>query len=72
MSDVGTIKMRSPDGRKNSITVSRVENIVNIHFARTSEGEALMRLPIFAASQLAALLKTAAEMNDRADHEQDI
>jgi hypothetical protein len=61
--DIGTIKMRSPVGYKTSITVSRHESgSVDIHFSRTSEGEALMRLPAYAAKQLSNLLAKASDL----------
>jgi hypothetical protein len=59
--DVGTIKMRMPGGRQSSITVSHAPTgAIDIHFERTSEGEALMRLPVYAAKQLGELLMKAA------------
>jgi hypothetical protein len=61
MMDIGTVRMRMPDGKKSSITVSVTDNgAVDLHFSRTSEGEALMRLPKFAAQQLGELLIKAA------------
>lgn len=62
VTDIGTVKMRTPSGGKSAITVSRRDDgSVDIHFSRTSEGEALMRLPPFAASQLAELLRRASD-----------
>lgn len=60
--DIGTIKMRSPAGYKSAITVSvNARGAIDIHFSRTSEGEALMSLPLFAAKELAGLLAKATE-----------
>lgn len=60
MTDIGTIRMRAPGGRPSAITVSIADSgAVDIHFSRTSEGEALMRLPLYAAKQLSELLARA-------------
>lgn len=61
-SAVGTVRMRDSGGRRSAITVSRLENgSVDIHFSRSAEGEALMRLPRFAAKELGKLLAKASE-----------
>lgn len=60
MSDIGTVRMRMPGGKASAITVSVAHNgSIDIHFSRTSEGEALMRLPVYAAKQLGELLTKA-------------
>ena len=68
MTDIGTIRMRSPAGRSSAITVSRRDDgSVDLHFSRTSEGEALMRLPTFAAKRLGDLLLQATVTSGRGD-----
>ena len=60
MTDIGTIRMRSPGGKRTAIAVSVTDTgVVDIHFSRTSEGEALMRLPLYAAKGLGDLLLKA-------------
>jgi hypothetical protein len=59
--DIGTIKLKSPSGHKTAITVAiGSRGSIDIHFSRTSEGEALIRLPAFTAKQLSELLAKAA------------
>lgn len=54
---IATIPMRMPNGKKSEIRVYAARNdYIDIIFARTSEGEALVRLPRFAAEALAAAL----------------
>ena len=69
MTDIGTVRMRMPNGRRSSITVSVAPSgSIDIHFERTSEGEALMRLPVYAARQLGDLLtKASFTMEERHD-----
>lgn len=60
MIDVGTIEMRMPSGRKSSINVSVLNNgTVDIVVQRSSEGEALIRLPRDTARELSHLLAKA-------------
>jgi hypothetical protein len=60
MDKIGTVRMTTPTGGKSSIEVSRTETgSVDIVFSRTSEGEALVRLPVHAAKELARLLAEA-------------
>ena len=61
MIDIGTIKMRMPNGRKSAINVSVLDDgTVDIVVQRSSEGEALIRLPRDTARQLSHLLAKAA------------
>jgi hypothetical protein len=63
MTDIGTVKMRTPGGGPSEIAVATTDaGAIDIHFSRTSEGEALMRLPRFAAQQLGELLIKAAAL----------
>jgi hypothetical protein len=60
MADIGTIRMRSPGGKPTCITVATsAKGGVDIHFTRTSEGEALVSLPSQIAKQLGDLLAKA-------------
>lgn len=62
MTEIGTIKMRTPGGRQSWIAVHRLDDgSVDLHFGRTTEGEMLARLPIFAAVELQQLLAKATQ-----------
>jgi hypothetical protein len=62
MSEVGKIKMRTPQGKPSVITVSKnKDGRIDIHLTRSDEGEALFMLPMYAAKQLGELLAKATE-----------
>ncbi len=57
---MAVIEMRSPQGRKTSITVERGIRGVDIIFSRTSQGECLIRLSNDTAITLSAMLTDVA------------
>jgi hypothetical protein len=60
MIEIGTIKMTSPKGRPSRISVARFDaKTVDIIVSRSSEGEALIRLPVDIARQLSGMLTDA-------------
>lgn len=62
MTDVGIVEMKTPQGRKSHIAVSLgPDGTVNIVVSRTSEGEALIMLPTYAAKKLGELLMLAVD-----------
>lgn len=62
MTEVGTIRMRTPQGRSSWVTVHRCDDgSIDLHFGRSSEGELLTRLPLFAAIELQQLLTKATQ-----------
>lgn len=62
MKEVGTINMRTPQGRKSYIAVSLLDpGNVDIVVSRSSEGEALIRIPLSVAKELSELLALAVD-----------
>lgn len=60
MKEIGTIKMRKPDGGQSSITVWALPNgDVDIGISRGEEGDALLRLPFNAARRFSTLVQKA-------------
>ena len=66
MAEIGSVKMRKPDGRVSLIEVSTTEKgSVDIIFRRTSEGEALVRLPAYAAQRSEVSRSPASRVGQR-------
>jgi hypothetical protein len=62
MSEVGKIRLRTPQGKPSVITVSKnTDGGIDIHLTRSEEGEALFMLPKYAAKRLGELLAKATE-----------
>lgn len=62
--DIGTIIMRMPNGKKSAIVVTLgPKGTVDILVQRSSEGEALIRLPAETAGKLGEHLATASALS---------
>jgi hypothetical protein len=65
MKEIGIVKMRTPQGRQSHIAVSvNKKGTVDIVLSRSSEGEALVMLPFYAATELSVLLALAVAEGD--------
>lgn len=62
-----TILMKMPNGKASSIQVFQTLKGADIIFARSSEGELLVRLPRYAAEQLSAALAATAHNADEGE-----
>lgn len=59
VTDPIVIRMRTPNGKPSQIEVHRTDIGVDLVFSRSSQGEMLVRLPRYAAEEMARAITSA-------------